>query len=168
MELNYRKQGDQVPHTSFRIRENDEWRDMSYEEIFAGRSVVLFALPGAFTPTCTSTHLPGFVMQADEFHNKGIDGIYCLSVNDWFVMDAWRQSLNVGDEVTMLPDGNMDFTDQMGMLVEKRNLGFGEHSWRYAMIVRDGVIASIFVEDINDPGDPFEVSSAPYLLEHLS
>ena len=168
MELHHRKQGDQVPETSFRIRENDAWRDLTYDEIFAGRDVVLFALPGAFTPTCTSTHLPGFAMHADALKSKGIDGIYCLSVNDWFVMEAWRQSLSIGEEVTMLPDGNTDFTDEMGMLVEKRDLGFGERSWRYAMIVRNGVIESIFVEDANEPGDPFEVSSAPYILDHLS
>ena len=168
MSLRHRQAGEHVPETPFRIRENAEWRDLTYDEIFAGRNVVLLALPGAFTPTCTSTHLPGFAMHADELKVKGIDGIYCLSVNDWFVMDAWRESLHINDEVAMLPDGNMDFTEQMGMLVDKRALGFGQRSWRYAMIVRNGVIESIFVENTSDPGDPFEVSSAPHVLEHLS
>ena len=168
MQLDHRQAGDHVPETDFRIRDGETWRDLGYDELFTGRTVVVFALSGAFTPTCTSTHLPGFSMLAEEFKAKGVDGIYCLSVNDWFVMEAWRKSLNVGDEVTMLPDGNTDFTDQMGMLVEKRNLGFGERSWRYAMIVKDGVIESIFVEDTQDPDDPFKFSSAPYVLKHLS
>ena len=168
MNLNHRTQGDHVPETAFRIRENDAWRDLTYDEVFAGRTVVLFALPGAFTPTCTSTHLPGYAMQADAIRAHGIDGIYCLSVNDWFVMDAWRDTLGIDDSVTMLPDGNTDFTTHMGMLVDKRELGFGLRSWRYAMIVRNGVIESIFVEDTEDPGDPFEVSSAPFMLAHLS
>jgi peroxiredoxin len=107
-------------------------------------------------------------MQADAIRAHGIDGIYCLSVNDWFVMDACRDTLGIDDSMTMLPDGNTDFTTQMGMLVDKRELGFGLRSWRYAMIVRNGVIESIFVEDTEDPGDPFEVSSAPFMLAHLS
>ena len=156
-----------MPGTAFRIRENGDWRDLTYADIFAGRTVILFALPGAFTPTCTSSHLPGFAAHAEDLKNTGIDAVCCLSVNDWFVMEAWRQSLGIGDQVTMLPDGNGDFTDEMGMLVDRRNLGFGDRSWRYAMIVKDGVIDSLFVEDTSDPGDPFEVSGAPQILERL-
>ena len=111
MRLRHRQQGERVPEASFRIRENEEWHDLTYDEVFSGRTVVLFALPGAFTTNCTSTHLPRFAMHAVELKINGIDGIYCLSVNDWFVMDAWRKSLKVDDEVTMLPDGNMDFTE---------------------------------------------------------
>ena len=101
MRLRHRQQGERVPEASFRIRENEEWHDLTYDEVFSGRTVVLFALPGAFTPTCTSTNLLGFAMHADEQRIKGIDGIYCLSVNNWFVMDAWSESLKIGDEVTM-------------------------------------------------------------------
>lgn len=167
MKITHRQIDDRVPETVFRIRENDDWRDLGYDEIFAGCAVVIFALPGAFTPTCTSTHLPGFVMHADEIKSKGIDDIYCLSVNDWFVMKAWQDSLGIGDQVKMLPDGNADFTAQMGMLVDKRNLGFGDRSWRYAMIVKNGVIDEIFVEDTDDAGDPFNVSGAPQILKFL-
>lgn len=167
MKITHRQIGDPVPETVFRIRENDDWRDLGYDEIFAGCTVVIFALPGAFTPTCSSTHLPGFATLSDQIKSKGIDDIYCLSVNDWFVMNAWQESLEVGDRVKMLPDGNADFTAQMGMLVDKRNLGFGERSWRYAMIVKNGVIDEIFVEDTDDAGDPFNVSGAPQILEYL-
>jgi len=163
----YRQAGEQIPNVSFRVRDDGEWCDLTTEEIFSGRTVVVFALPGAFTPTCSKSHLPGFANHAVELKAAGIDATYCLSVNDWFVMDAWREALGVGDDVTMLPDGNGDFTVDMGLLVDKRDLGFGERSWRYAMIVRDGVIDSIFVEDFEDAGDPFEVSGAPQILAHL-
>ena len=159
--------GDRVPDTAFKVRADGEWGEISGTEIFGGRTVLLFALPGAFTPTCTTSHLPGFASAIDRFKELGVDEIFCLSVNDWFVMEAWRESLGISTEVTLLADGNADFTKGMGLLVDKRNLGFGERSWRYAMIVRDGTIDAIFVEDFDDEGDPFSVSGAPQLLEYL-
>ena len=166
-QLNYLGIGEAVPNVRFPVRAGDAWRDLTTEEIFADKTVVVFALPGAFTPTCSSSHLPGYATYAREIKAAGVDEIYCLSVNDWFVMDAWRQGLGIKDEVLMLPDGNADFTTAMGMLVKKRHLGFGERSWRYAMIIHDGVIDTLFVEDISDTGDPFSVSGASEMLEHL-
>lgn len=163
----HRQVGDLVPDTAFKIRADGEWGELSSAKIFGGRTVILFALPGAFTPTCTTSHLPGFASTIDLFKEHGVDEIFCLSVNDWFVMDAWRESLGISKEVTLLADGNADFTEGMGLLVDKRNLGFGKRSWRYAMIVRDGTIAALFVEDFDDEGDPFSVSGAPQLLEYL-
>ena len=163
----HRQVGDLVPDTAFKIRADGEWGELSGAKIFGGRTVILFALPGAFTPTCTTSHLPGFASTIDLFKEHGVDEIFCLSVNDWFVMDAWRESLGISKEVTLLADGNADFTEGMGLLVDKRNLGFGKRSWRYAMIVRDGIIAALFVEDFDDEGDPFLVSGAPQLLEYL-
>lgn len=163
----HRQVGDLVPDTVFKFRADGEWGELSGAKIFSGRTVILFALPGAFTPTCTTSHLPGFASTIDLFKEHGVDEIFCLSVNDWFVMDAWRESLGISKEVTLLADGNADFTEGMGLLVDKRNLGFGKRSWRYAMIVRDGKIAALFVEDFDDEGDPFSVSGAPQLLEYL-
>ena len=164
-----------VPDTTFRTRVRDEsiggdnpfrWQDVEAKEIFSGRRVVVFALPGAFTPTCSSTHLPRYDELYDEFKAQGIDEIYCLSVNDAFVMFRWAKSLDVKN-VKMLPDGNGEFTRKMGMLVNKDNLGFGMRSWRYAMVVNDGKIEQLFVEpDFSDncPTDPFEVSDADTVL----
>ena len=163
----HRKVSQGVPDVSFRIRENGDWRDLTSNEVFSNRTIVVFALPGAFTPTCSSSHLPGYAMLGADIRSAGVDDIYCLSVNDWYVMAAWRDALNVGEAVNMLPDGNADFTDAMGMLVDKRALGFGERSWRYSMVVRDNVIDELFVEDFDDPGDPFEVSGAQKMLDHL-
>ena len=164
----HRHVGDLVPDTVFKICTNSEWSEISGTEIFGGRTVILFALPGAFTPTCTTSHLPGFASNIDRFKDYGIDEIFCLSVNDCFVMNAWRESLGITKEVTLLADGNADFTEGMGLLVDKRHLGFGKRSWRYAMIVRDGRIDGLFVEDFDDEGDPFLVSGAPQLLEYLA
>jgi peroxiredoxin (alkyl hydroperoxide reductase subunit C) len=145
------------------------WQPTSSEEIFQGRRVIVFALPGAFTPTCSSTHLPRFEELYEEFKAKGIDEIYCLSVNDAFVMFQWAKALGI-KKVKMLPDGNGDFTRKMGMLVKKENLGFGMRSWRYAMVVNDGEIEETFVEpeyDDNCPTDPFTVSDADTVLAWL-
>jgi len=146
-----------------------EWRDLSSEEVFAGKKVVVFALPGAFTPTCSSTHLPGYEALYDDFRAQGIDEVVCLSVNDAFVMYRWGKSLDV-DKVFLLPDGNAEFTRKMGMLVEKENLGFGMRSWRYSMLVDNGEIKKLFVEpgytDNSEP-DPFEVSDAQTMLSYL-
>lgn len=165
-----------VPQVTFKTRVRDEsiggdnpfrWQDASSDDIFKGRRVVVFGLPGAFTPTCSSTHLPGYEAAHADFVAQGIDDIYCLSVNDAFVMYQWGLKLGA-DKVKMLPDGNADFTRQLGMLVEKRNLGFGPRSWRYAMVVKDGEIEQMFVEpgySDNCESDPFEVSDAQTVLD---
>lgn len=170
--------GAQVPAATFATRVRDDasrdenpyrWREVTSDELFANRRVVLFALPGAFTPTCSSTHLPRFEELHDEFRSRGIDEVICLSVNDAFVMFQWGRQQGI-DKVRMLPDGNGEFTRKMGMLIKKENLGFGMRSWRYAMVVRDGVIEALFSEEgIADdvPGDPFEVSDADTVLAWL-
>lgn len=166
---------ERVPHTVFKTRVRDEsvegpnpfrWQDQTTEDIFGGRKVVVFALPGAFTPTCSSTHLPRYEELYDEFKALGVDDIYCISVNDAFVMFQWSKAIGAKN-VKMLPDGNGEFTRKMGMLVNKENLGFGMRSWRYAMVVEDGVIQKMFIEpDFGDncPTDPFEVSDADTVL----
>ena len=174
----HKKEGDTVPSIIFKTRVRDEsvggdnpyrWQDVPSAEIFGGKKVVVFGLPGAFTPTCDSTHLPGYEMKYEEFERAGVDEVYCLSVNDAFVMKQWADKLNVRG-VKMLPDGNTDFTRGMGMLVKKENLGFGERSWRYSMYVEDGVIKKLFVEpgySDNYGPDPFEVSDAGTMLAYL-
>ena len=172
------KEGEHVPEVIFKTRVRDEsiggdnpyrWQDVSSNEIFAGKKVVVFGLPGAFTPTCSSTHAPGFEAKYDEFKKLGIDEVYCLSVNDAFVMKNWADKLGV-TKVKMLPDGNAAFTSKMGMLVKKEDLGFGERSWRYSMLVDNGIIKKIFSENgfsDNHPTDPFEVSDADTMLGHI-
>ncbi len=168
-----------VPEVTFKTRVRDEsvegpnpfrWQDRTSEEIFSGRRVVLFALPGAFTPTCSTAHLPGYEALHDQFLAAGIDEIACLSVNDAFVMYQWAKHLGC-ERVTMLPDGSGIFTRLMGMLVDKDNLGFGMRSWRYSMLVQDGEIKTMFVEPgraDNAAGDPFEVSDAETMLAHVT
>lgn len=167
-----------VPNVTFKTRVRDEsvggenpfrWQDLTSEEIFAGKKVVLFALPGAFTPTCSSTHLPGYEKSYEEFKALGIDKVVCLSVNDAFTMYQWGKHLGANN-VFLLPDGNGEFTKAVGMLVKKENLGFGDRSWRYSMYVEDGLIKKIFAEpgmSDNCPTDPFEVSDANTMLEYL-
>ncbi len=167
-----------VPQVIFKTRVRDEsvggenpyrWQDISTDDIFKGKKVVLFALPGAFTPTCSSTHAPGFDAKYDEFKALGIDEVICLSVNDAFVMKQWADKLGI-KKIFMLPDGNAEFTRKMGMLVKKENLGFGDRSWRYSMFVDDGVIKKMFVEpefSDNCSSDPFEVSDADTMLKYL-
>ncbi|MFM7450135.1 MAG: peroxiredoxin [Leptolyngbyaceae cyanobacterium] len=169
---------ERVPDVVFKTRVRDEsvpgpnpyrWQDLTTQEIFGGKRVVLFALPGAFTPTCSSTHLPRYEELYEEFKAQGIDQIICLSVNDAFVMFQWGKQQGA-KQVFLLPDGNGEFTRKMGMLVDKSNLGFGMRSWRYAMVVNDGKIEKIFVEpDFSDncPTDPFEVSDADTVLAYL-
>jgi thioredoxin-dependent peroxiredoxin len=167
-----------VPNVTFKTRiRNDaidganpfEWRDLTSGDIFKGRRVVLFSLPGAFTPTCSTSHLPRYEELHDAFRAEGIDQIVCLSVNDAFVMYQWGKSQNA-ETVFLLPDGAGEFTRKMGMLVDKSNLGFGMRSWRYSMLVEDGVIVKMFIEDgfsDNCPTDPFEVSDADTMLGFL-
>ena len=167
-----------VPQVVFRTRVRDEsvdgpnpfrWQDVSSDEIFAGRRVVVFALPGAFTPTCSSTHLPGYEALYESFREEGIDEVYCLSVNDAFTMFQWGRHMQIRN-VKLLPDGSGHFTRGMGMLVSKDNLGFGDRSWRYAMLVEDGNIVKLFAEPGKQdecPSDPFEVSDAETMLNHI-
>ncbi len=159
------REGESVPEVVFETRENGEWKPVTSKEVFGGRTVVLFALPGAFTPTCSSAHLPRYEELADAFRARGVDEVVCLSVNDAFVMDAWGREQGAA-KVRLLPDGNGDFSAGMGMLVPKRDLGFGDRSWRYSMLVRDGVVEKMFVEpDVE--GDPYEVSDADTMLRYL-
>lgn len=160
------REGKQVPQVSFRTRAGGEWKTVTTDEIFKGRTVVVFSLPGAFTPTCSSTHLPRYNELAPAFRANGVDEIVCVSVNDAFVMDEWAKDQEASN-VRLLPDGNGEFTDAMGMLVDKSDLGFGKRSWRYSMLVRDGVIAKMFIEP-EKPGDPFEVSDADTMLAYVN
>ena len=160
------KEGQRVPDVTFRTRKNSEWQNRTSGDIFAGKSVIVFSLPGAFTPTCSSSHVPRFNQLAPTFKALGIDDIVCMSVNDAFVMNEWKETQNA-EEITFVPDGNGAFTDGMGLLVNKEDLGFGKRSWRYSMLVRDGVIEKMFIEP-QQPGDPFEVSDADTMLAYLA
>jgi glutaredoxin-like protein len=160
------REGSRVPTVTFRVRENNEWKDVTTDELFKGRTVVVFSLPGAFTPTCSSTHLPRYNELAPAFFANGIDSILCVSVNDTFVMNEWSRDQEASN-IVMVPDGNGEFTDGMGMLVGKEDLGFGKRSWRYSMLVKDGVVERMFIEP-EKPGDPFEVSDADTMLNYIN
>ena len=160
------REGQRVPNVVFKTRKNNEFVDVSTDDVFKGKTVVVFSLPGAFTPTCSSTHLPRFNELAPVFRDNGVDEIVCLSVNDAFVMDAWKEDQEA-ENVRLIPDGNGDFTDGMGMLVDKSDLGFGKRSWRYSMLVKDGVVDKMFIEP-EVPGDPFEVSDADTMLNYIN
>ena len=167
-----------VPNVTFKTRVRDEsiggdnpfrWQDVTTDDIFKNKRIVLFALPGAFTPTCTTAHLPGYEKHYDDFKALAIDEVVCLSVNDAFVMYQWRKHLGV-EKIFLLPDGNAEFTRKMGMLVDKSNLGFSMRSWRYSMVVQNKEIEKMFVEPgyaDNCPTDPFEISGADTMLEYL-
>ncbi len=159
-------EGQRVPQVNFRVRENNEWKTVTTDDIFKGKTVVVFSLPGAFTPTCSSTHLPRFNELAPAFFDNGVDTIACVSVNDTFVMNEWAKDQE-SDNVILIPDGNGEFTEGMGMLVDKSDLGFGKRSWRYSMLVKDGVVAKMFIEP-EKPGDPFEVSDADTMLGYIN
>jgi len=160
------REGKTVPQVTFRTRRDHEWIDVSSKEIFNGRTVIVFALPGAFTPTCSSTHVPRYNQLAPVLKQHGIDEIVCISVNDAFVMNEWQKEQKAFN-LTFLPDGNGEFSRAMDMLVSKDDLGFGDRSWRYSMLVRDGVIEKMFIEP-DEPGDPFEVSDADTMLRYLA
>lgn len=160
------REGQKVPSVTFRARENGEWVDIKSDDLFAGRTVAVFSLPGAFTPTCSSTHAPGYNQLASAFRENGVDEIVCLSVNDGFVMEEWSKDQKA-ESVRFIPDGNGEFTDGMGLLVDKSDLGFGKRSWRYSMIVKDGVVDKMFIEP-EEPGDPFKVSDAETMLNHIN
>ena len=155
--------GDKVPSTTLQHMTDSGPADISTDEVFGGKKVVLFALPGAFTPTCSAKHLPGFVQQAEAIRAKGVDTIACLSVNDAFVMGAWGKDQGVEDKVLMLADGSADLTKALGLELDLDNRGFGLRSQRYAMIVDDGVVTAVNVEQ----GGAFEVSSAEAILAAL-
>ena len=161
--------GQEVPNVDFPVRVNGEWGKINTIEEFAGKRVIIFGLPGAFTPTCSSKQVPGFEGHFKKFQALQIDGIYCISVNDCFVMDSWRKELGV-ENVVFLPDGNGEFTHKIGAEVKKANLGFGMRSWRYAAVLNDGKIEKMFIEEgfcDNHTEDPFLVSNAETVLEWL-
>ncbi len=159
-------QGQRIPKVTFRTRQNNQWVDVTTDELFAGKTVAVFSLPGAFTPTCSSTHLPGYNELARVFKENGVDDIICISVNDAFVMNEWAKDQEA-ENIKLIPDGNGEFTEGMGMLVDKSDLGFGKRSWRYSMLVKDGVVDKMFVEP-DEPGDPFKVSDAETMLRYIN
>ncbi len=154
--------GDKVPAATMKVMGEKGPQDLTTEELFAGKKVVLFALPGAFTPTCSAAHLPGFVVHADTIKAKGVDAIVCVSVNDAFVMSAWGADKNA-EEIIMAADGNGEFTKAMGLEMDGSAFGLGTRSQRYSMLAEDGVIKALNVES----GPTFEVSSAEKILEAL-
>ncbi|MCB9062819.1 MAG: glutathione peroxidase [Halobacteriovoraceae bacterium] len=158
------KTGEKVPQVTFKTRVGHEWVDKTTDDYFKGKKVALFALPGAFTPTCSSTHLPRYNELYETFKSNGFDDIICLSVNDSFVMNSWQEEQNASN-ITMLPDGNGEFTEKLGFLVDKSAIGFGKRSWRYSMIVNDGKIEKMFIET-EGPGDPFGQSDADTMLKY--
>lgn len=159
-------EGQNVPTVTFPTRKNDEWVNITTDELFKGKTVAVFALPGAFTPTCSSTHLPRYNELADVLKENGVDEVVCISVNDTFVMNAWLADQEA-ENITVIPDGNGEFAEGMGMLVDKSDIGFGKRTWRYSMLVKDGVIDKMFIEP-NQPGDPFEVSDADTMLNYVN
>ena len=160
------KEGQKVPSATFKARVNNDWLDLTSDELFSGKTVVVFSLPGAFTPTCSSSHVPGYNELAPVFKKHGVDNIICISVNDAFVMNEWAKEQNAKN-ITFIPDGNGEFTEKMGMLVDKEDLGFGKRSWRYSMLVKNNVIEKMFIEPEVE-GDPFEVSDAETMLEYIN
>ncbi|PHP68998.1 peroxiredoxin [Zhengella mangrovi] len=170
--------GRRVPDVTFHTRVRDEsiagpnpyrWQDVTSDDYFKGKRVVLFSLPGAFTPTCSTYQLPDFEKLAGSFKAKGIDEIYCISVNDAFVMNAWGKAQGI-ESIKLIPDGSGEFTRKMGMLVRKDNLGFGLRSWRYGAVINDGVVDKWFEEEgysDNCDSDPYGVSSPQNILADL-
>ena len=160
------REGQRIPEVTFRTRKGHEWVNRTSTEIFSGRTVIVFSLPGAFTPTCSSTHVPRYNQFSPVFKAQGVDEIICMSVNDAFVMNEWQENQHARD-ITFLPDGNGEFADRMGLLVGKEDIGFGRRSWRYSMLVRNSVIEKMFIEP-EEPGDPFKVSDADTMLAYLA
>lgn len=178
MTMNTAQTPESVPGVTFKTRVRDDsiggdnpfrWQDLTSSDIFNGKRVALFALPGAFTPTCSSTHLPGYEKHYEELKSHDIDEVYCLSVNDAFSMYQWAKQLGIKN-VKMLPDGNAHFTKGMNMLVKKENLGFGDRSWRYSALVNDGKVEKVFCEPgkcDNYDQDPFTCSDVNTMLDYL-
>lgn len=157
------KVGDKIPSATLTQMKGGAPQPVKTDDFFSGKKVVLFALPGAFTPTCSAKHLPGFVQHADEIRAKGIDAIACVSVNDAFVMGAWGENQHVGDKVAMLADGNGDFTRALGLEMDASRFGMGSRSQRFSMLVDNGVVKQLNVEE---PGS-FSVSSAEHMMGQL-
>lgn len=160
------KEGQNIPTVTFRTRQNNEWVDVSTDDLFKGKTVAVFSLPGAYTPTCSSAHVPRYNQLLPAFKANGVDEVICISVNDAFVMNEWKKDQGA-ENITFIPDGNGEFSEGMGMLVDKSDLGFGKRSWRYSMLVKDGIIDKMFIEpDVE--GDPFEVSDAETMLNYVA
>ena len=157
------KEGDRVPSATFKVMGPEGPQDLNSDELFGGKTVALFSVPGAFTPTCSAKHLPGFVQNAAALKAKGIDTIACTAANDVFVMDAWGKDQNAGDAVTMLADGSADFAKALELELDLTARGMGMRAQRYSMVVKDGVVDKLNVEE---PG-AFEVSSAEHMLSQL-
>ncbi|MEO8064943.1 MAG: peroxiredoxin [Pseudomonadota bacterium] len=157
------KVGDKLPAGTFKVMTKDGPADLTSDALFTGKTVVLFSVPGAFTPTCDAKHLPGFVDKAGDFKAKGVDTIACMAVNDVFVMNAWGKNSNVGDKITMLADGNGDYAKALGLEMDGRGFGMGTRGQRFALIVKDGVATHV---DIEAPKE-FKVSTAENVLSHL-
>ena len=157
------KVGDKVPSATLTTMGPDGPKPISTDELFKGKTVALFAVPGAFTPTCSARHLPSFKTHAGDLKGKGVDTIACVSVNDVFVMKAWGDNQSVGEDIVMLADGNGDFTKALGLELDGSRFGMGQRSQRYSMIVKDGVVTELNVES----GGEYRVSSAEYMLEQL-
>jgi len=160
------REGMPVPDVTFKTRDHNAWVNVRSADLFAGRNVIVFSLPGAFTPTCSSAHVPRFNELAATFRRNGIDEIVCMSVNDAFVMNEWARDQHA-ENIRFIPDGNGEFTEAMGLLVDRNDLGFGKRSWRYSMLVRDGIIEKMFIEP-DVPGDPYEVSDADTMLAYIN
>ena len=160
------REGQTIPQVTFKTRQNDAWVDVSSDDIFKDKTVVVFSLPGAFTPTCSSSHLPRYNELAGVLKENGVDDIVCISVNDAFVMNAWNADQE-SENITLIPDGNGEFSAGMDMLVDKSSIGFGKRSWRYSMLVKNGVIEKQFIE-ADVPGDPFDVSDADTMLNYIN
>jgi glutaredoxin-like protein len=159
-------EGQRVPNVTFPIRVNGEWKKVTSDAVFKDKTVVLFALPGAFTPTCSSRHLPRYNELAGVLKSNGVDSVVCLAVNDPFVMETWKLEQHA-DHIDFLPDGNAEFTAGMGQLVDKSDIGLGKRSWRYSMLVKNGLIEKMFIEP-QEPGDPFKVSDADTMLHYIN
>jgi glutaredoxin-like protein len=159
-------EGHPIPKVTFKTRTDHAWKDVTTDDVFKGKTVVVFALPGAFTPTCSGTHLPRYKELAGLFKENGVDVIACLAVNDAFVMNEWQQDQEATN-ITMLPDGNGEFSAGMGLLVDKSGVGFGKRSWRYSMLVKNSVIQKMFIEPEKE-GDPLEVSDAETMIKYIN
>ena len=157
------KVGDRVPAGTFKVMGKDGPSALTTEQLFAGKTVVLFSVPGAFTPTCHARHLPGFVDQAAAFKAKGVDTVACLAVNDVFVMDAWGKASHVGDKIVMLADGNAEFSNALGLGLDASGFGMGQRGQRFAFVAKDGVVTHLNIES----GGEFKVSAADHVLGQL-
>jgi glutathione-dependent peroxiredoxin len=160
------REGEKIPQVSFKVQKDGRWETITTDDLFKNKTVVVFSLPGAFTPTCSSTHLPRYNELAGIFNQEGVRDIICISVNDTFVMNEWLENQEA-DNITVVPDGNGEFTEGMGMLVDKSAIGFGKRSWRYSMLVKNCLIEKMFIEAEKE-GDPFEVSDADTMLKYIN